>query len=134
MRLDAHRVEQLAAEELEAHDALLGIVGQIFLQQEQVVGLPDRRVGGEDRLHVRERFDDVDARAAAALIRLENSRPSNLDWRTHAALPTSLNVIDHGVSMPSVRSSVACALLLNSSAKTSAPLRTRAPRRSSVRM
>ena len=39
----------------------------------------------------------------------------------------SLKVIERGVSMPSVRSSVAWALLLSSSAKTSAPLSTRAP-------
>ena len=47
---------------------------------------------------------------------------------------TSLNVMDRGVSMPSVWRSVAWALLLNSSANTSAPFSTRAPRRSRVRM
>ena len=43
MRLHAHRVEQLAAEELQADDALVGVVRQVLLQQEQVVGQPDRR-------------------------------------------------------------------------------------------
>jgi hypothetical protein len=46
----------------------------------------------------------------------------------------SLNVIERGVSIRRVRSSVACTLLLSSSANTSAPLSTRAPQRSSVRM
>ena len=134
MRLHAHRVEQLAAQELEPHDALLGIVRQILLQQEQIVGQPDRRIGGEDRLDVRERLHDLDARAAAALIGLEQRRPADVDRAYARSAATSLNVIERGVSMPSVCSSVACALLLNSSAKTSAPFSTRAPSRSSVRM
>ena len=81
-----------------------------------------------------QRLDDLDARAAAALIGLEQRRPADLAGVARAARATSLNVIERGVSMPSVRSSVACALLLSSSAKTSAPLSTRAPSRSSVRM
>ena len=37
---DAHRVEQLVAEKLEADDAALGIVREVLLKQEQVVGQP----------------------------------------------------------------------------------------------
>ena len=54
-----------------------GIVGQVFLQQEEIVGLPHRRIGGEDRIDVCQRLHDVDSGAAAALVGLEDGRPSN---------------------------------------------------------
>ena len=44
MRDDAHRVQQLVAEKLEADDAALGIVRQILLKQEQIVGQPHARI------------------------------------------------------------------------------------------
>ena len=75
---DPHRIEQLAADEFQAHDALLGIVRQILLEQEQIVRLPDRGIGREDRLELRERVDDVDAGAAAPLVGFEDRRPTNL--------------------------------------------------------
>ena len=59
------RVEQFAAKELQPDDPLLGIVRQILLQQEEVLRKPQRGIRGENRLHVHQRFDDVDARAAA---------------------------------------------------------------------
>ena len=134
MRHDAHRVEQLAAEELEADDALVGIVRQIFLQQEQVVRQPDAGIAAKMASICVERVDHLDARAAAALVGLQERGPADLRSRRRASAATSLNVIERGQSMPSVRSSVACALLLNSSANTSAPLSTRAPSSSSDRM
>ena len=43
VRDDAHRIKQLAAEKLHAHDALGGIDLEIFLKQEQIVGEPEIR-------------------------------------------------------------------------------------------
>ena len=68
MRDDAHRIEQLAAEKLHAHDAPGGIALHILLQQKQIVRLPVPRVLGEKRLQVggpAERF----SRSAAELER-----------------------------------------------------------------
>ena len=76
MGLHAHRVEQLAAEELEPDDALVRVVRQVLLEEKEVVGQPDGRIAPEDRLDLRERFDHLDARAASALIRLEQRGPS----------------------------------------------------------
>ena len=52
MRLDAHGLEELAAEELEAHDPLLRIVRQVFLQEEEVVWQPYVRVAPEDLVNL----------------------------------------------------------------------------------
>ena len=76
--LDPHRVEQLAAEEFQADDALVGVVRQVLLQQEQVVRQPDAGIAQEDRVDLRERFHHLDARAAAALIGLQQGRPRDL--------------------------------------------------------
>ena len=45
---------------------------QVLLEQEQVVGQPDGRIAPEDLVDVPERFVDLDARAAAALVRFED--------------------------------------------------------------
>ena len=78
MGLHAHRVEELAADELEADDALVRVVSQVLLEQEEVVGQPDGRIAPEDVVHLRERFDDLDPRAASALVRLEHRGPSDV--------------------------------------------------------
>ena len=57
---------------------LLGIVRQILLQQEQVVGQPHRRIAREDRFDLRQRLDHLNARAAAALVRLQQRGPADL--------------------------------------------------------
>jgi hypothetical protein len=74
----AHRVEQLAAEELHAHDALGRVALDVFLQQEQVVGQPVLRFFIQQRFQVGETFDQHDARAAAALLGLEQHREGDL--------------------------------------------------------
>ena len=78
VRFHPHRIEQLSAEKLQANDALVGVVRQVLLQQEQIVGEPHRRIGGEEGLDLRQRLDDLDARAAAALIGLEQRRPAQI--------------------------------------------------------
>ena len=75
---DAHGVEQLAAEELETDDAALGIVRKILLQHEEIVGQPDAGIAREDRFDVGQRIDDLNTRAAAALVRLQERRPADL--------------------------------------------------------
>ena len=72
---DPHGVEQLTAEKLQPDDAPVRIVRQVFLQQEQVVGQPDARVACKQRVHLRERVDHLNARAAASLIGLQQCRP-----------------------------------------------------------
>ena len=52
--LDPHRVQQFAVEELEPDDALIRIVLEVLLQQEQVVGQPHLRVVVQDLLHLRQ--------------------------------------------------------------------------------
>ena len=42
VRDHAHGVQQFAAQKLHPHDAALGVHGKVFLQQEQVVGQPER--------------------------------------------------------------------------------------------
>ena len=134
VRDDAHRVEQLAAEKLEAGDAALGIVREILLEQEQVVGQPDVR----DRVQRSPRPAPASRPPECARRCLPGpasaARASGSPRAYARSARGSLNVIDRGQSIPSVRRSVACALLLNSSANTSAPLRTRAPSSSSERM
>ena len=49
----------------------VGIVLEILLQQEQIVREPERRIGAENGFDVIDRFDDMDPRAAAALLRLQ---------------------------------------------------------------
>jgi len=49
VRDDAHRVQQFAAEKLQPYDAPIGIVRQVLLKQEQIVGQPQRRIAGEER-------------------------------------------------------------------------------------
>jgi len=66
---DAHAVQQLPAEKLEAGDAALGIVREILLKHEQIVGQPHARIARKDRFDVRQRLDNVNARAAAPLLK-----------------------------------------------------------------
>ena len=103
-----------------------GSCGRYSCSRNRLSGSQMRGIAREDRLDLREGFHDLDACAAAALIGFEQRRPAEPSASAPSA-PTSLKVIERGESMPSVRRSVACALLLNSSAKTSAPLSTRAP-------
>ena len=63
----------------------VGIVRQILLQQEQVVRQPDARVAREDRLDLLQRLDHLDARAAAALVGLQQRRPRDLVGVARAA-------------------------------------------------
>src|SRR4029077_1772597 len=70
--------QELAAEELQPDDASIGIVGQVLLQEKQIVRQPVPRVAREDRLDLVDRLDHLDARAAAALVGLEQRRPLNL--------------------------------------------------------
>ena len=62
-----------------------GIVLEELLQQEQVVRQPERRIGGENGFDLIDRFDDLDPRAAAALIRLQQRRPAHLVGVARAA-------------------------------------------------
>ena len=78
MGLHAHRVEELAADELEADDALVRVVSQVLLEQKEIVGQPDGRIAPEDFVHLRERFDHLDPRAASALLRFEHRGPSDV--------------------------------------------------------
>src|SRR5262245_42245756 len=73
-----HRVEKLAAEKFQPHNALLGIVGQILLEQKEIVRQPQGGIGGEQRFNRVERVDHLNACAASALIGLENGRPTDL--------------------------------------------------------
>ena len=50
MRHDAHRVEELAAEELEADDALIGIVRKYSCRRNRLSGSQMSRVALEDRV------------------------------------------------------------------------------------
>ena len=70
MRDDAHRIEQLAAEEFHAHDALGGIDLEIFLKQEQVVGEPEVGAVVEQADQFGGGVEQEHARAAAALLGL----------------------------------------------------------------
>ena len=74
---DAHRVEQLTAKKLEPDDAVVGIVGQQLLEQEQVVWLPETGIRSKQRFDLGQRVDDLDARPTAALIRFEQGWPCN---------------------------------------------------------
>ena len=78
MRLHPHRIQELAAEELQPYNAGFGIVMEVFLQQEQVVGQPDGGIGGEDRFDVREGLDDLYPCTATALVGFEQRRPCDL--------------------------------------------------------
>ena len=74
VRNHAHGVQQLAAEELHAHDAL-GCVGvEVFLKQQQVVGKPVLRLFFQQSFELSKALHEHDARAAAALLRLEQHR------------------------------------------------------------
>jgi hypothetical protein len=129
----AHGIQQFAAQEFQADDAALRVVRQVFLQQEQVVGLPDVRVArkisstcaSESTTWMRAPLPPWSGLSTAGQV-MRSAKRCRAD--------TSLKVMERGVAMSSVRSSVACTLLLNSSANTSAPFSTRAPSCSSVRM
>jgi hypothetical protein len=69
--LDTHRIQELAVEKLHPDDALFGVVRQVFLEQEQIVREPHRRIAAEDLFYLRQRLDHVDARTATALIGLQ---------------------------------------------------------------
>jgi hypothetical protein len=75
VRTHAHRIQQLTAQELEAHDAAVRVVAQVLLQEEQVVWQPDRGIAREDCLDFGQRLHDVNSSTAAALIRFEQGRP-----------------------------------------------------------
>ena len=132
VRLDTHRVEQFAAQELHPHDALDGVVREIFLEQEQIVGKP--HAGSAPKIESTCANDSTISMRAPLPPWSGFSSAGQRSPPVRSRGPTSLNVIDRGPSMPSVRNNVAWALLLSSSAKTSAPLRTRAPSRSSDRI
>jgi hypothetical protein len=83
VRDHAHGVEQLAAEELHAHDARGRIGVQVFLQEQKIVGQPMFRPLLQQRFQVRAALDEHDARAASALLRLEQHRKGDLP-RTRA--------------------------------------------------
>jgi hypothetical protein len=89
VRDDAHGVEELAAEELQAHDPPGRVGREVLLQQQEVVRQPVLRIA-QQRLELPVAFHQRDARA--------------------------------------------CAVLLNSREKASAPFSTRTPRISSARM
>ena len=78
MSLDPHCVQQLATQKLQPDDALIGVVRQIFLQQKQIIWQPDGWIRVEDCLQLRQRFDDMNPRAAAALVRLQQRRPAKV--------------------------------------------------------
>jgi hypothetical protein len=71
VRDDAHRVEQLAAEQFEAHDAALRIVRAELLQEVEVVREPQGGIASEDGFDLLDALDDRDACAAAALVGLD---------------------------------------------------------------
>ena len=78
MRDHAHRVQELAAEKLHTHDAAGRIVGHVLLQEQQILRQPVPGMLRQKRLEVLEGFDQHDARAAAALLGLEQGRKRDL--------------------------------------------------------
>jgi hypothetical protein len=90
VRDHAHRIQELAAEELHAHDAARGVARHVFLQQEQVLGQPVLGALGKERLQVREALDEHDARAASALLGLEKRGKRNFA----CARPDGLHVVE----------------------------------------
>ena len=96
VRLHAHRVEQLAAEELQADDALLRIVRQILLQQEQVVGQP--HVGSRAKMASTCASDSTTWMRAPLppWSGLSSAGQRDVAGVARAARSTSLNVIERG--------------------------------------
>ena len=64
-----------------------GSCGRYSWSRNRLSGSQIVRVVREDGVDVRQRFDDLDARAAAALIRLENRRPGQLAFVAAEAPP-----------------------------------------------
>ncbi len=93
MRLHPHRVQQLATEELHADDAVVRVVWEQLLQQEQVVRHPHLRIVLEDRGDVLQRPHQLNTRAAAALVRLQERGPAQ-HVHVRAQALTSLKVTE----------------------------------------
>lgn len=75
---DAHGVEELAAEKLHADDAAGGIGGEVFLKEEEMIGLPDAGLGTEEGEEFGGGLEQEHACAAAALFGFEEGGPTGI--------------------------------------------------------